>query len=246
MIPKEFIVPIPFASLVQAPSPLNPTQAAECCPPSSPRLAEAPRGNWSTKILTAISGELRFVCWAGTESQENLCQLAPPLGRWGSREPGRQIQARETEARATPADWSEAQPIREKGRCRTWPSRSPRRYGATANQRPAPVRRRPILNLRGERRAPPALLDQIPEDLNTSISSTVKFRGGAGLAHAQWKNPAGRMRWQRKPEVLASVVHSRRLEANQTLWLNAQKEGKFRFLPVSFLRIILASQHKRF
>ena len=49
MIPKEFIVPIPFASLVQAPSPLNPKQAAEGCPPSSPRLAEAPGGTEAQK-----------------------------------------------------------------------------------------------------------------------------------------------------------------------------------------------------
>lgn len=88
--------------------------------------------------LTATSAEPGSVCGARTEvgSKERLHQLLP--GTLGSRELRRQTQARQTEARAAPADWSEIRPISAQGRCRRPYAGSPRLAGAPANQCPAP------------------------------------------------------------------------------------------------------------
>lgn len=67
-------------------------------------------------------------------SSKRLDSFRPASGTLGSREPRRQTPARETEGRAAPADWSEAQPVRARGRSNIRHAKSPQPAGTTANQ----------------------------------------------------------------------------------------------------------------
>ena len=176
--------------------------------------------------LFATSAESRSVCWAGTEIGSKERPHRPRPGTLGSREPRRQTLALETEARAAPADWSEIRPIRVQGEY--WRLYPPSPDGLVHQPISAPHRgsTRPTPSLPGETRATLAFQDQVPEDLNTYLSSTVKFRGGAGLAYAQRKPQLGWSAQGRGSNCSLPSSRDRRSETRRewNSWLERAKE----------------------
>lgn len=174
MIPKEFMVRL-FLSLdsLHIINPgswrSEPIRGPWILPTILP-MGPASASQWKAKHkvpLTATSAKPGSVRWAGTEvgSKERLRPLGP--GTLGSRELRRQTQARETEARAAPADWSKTRPIRVQGRCWRRHTRALYHAGAPANQSLASVQRLTNRKPPWRNKGALALQDQVPEDLNT-------------------------------------------------------------------------------